>query len=371
MDTMTDSLPPADGQPRWNSGWVYPDRISISVAGQKALDFYVEHYAHSDRSVWLERFEQGQIQLDGNVCEAGTLLTAGAGLSYHRPAWQEPAAPRDFRLLYEDDDLVAVDKPSGLQVLPAAQFLENTLLDVVRERLGADLAPVHRLGRGTSGLVMFARSARARRSLSMALSAGQMKKTYRALVQGVDLAEQFTIEQGIGPVDYPGIGYVHAALDDGKPSCSHVRVVESRPDAGETLVEVEIPTGRPHQIRIHLAVAGYPLVGEPLYRSGGRPAQDTPAVGAVPLPGDMGYHLHSMRVSFRHPSAQVDDDAGDTEDAIGRSATVGDPPSTDEDRLSADEDRPDMCEERDGWMTVECTPPPILRPSTHGGHQTG
>lgn len=288
---------------RRNRGWVYVDNITSIRPGCTVLDFYVEKYRHSDRQTWSRRLEAGQIHLDDGPCAADTPLLAGSSLEYHRLPWDEPSAPRDFSVLYQDHDLVAVEKPSGLQVLPAAQFLENTLLHVVKERLGADLAPVHRLGRGTSGLVLFARTDEARRGLSEDLSKGKMKKIYAALAQGVGLPGEFTVDQEIGAVGYPGMGTVHAAVDGGKKSISHIRVTESREQDSSTLVEVEIPTGRPHQIRIHLAVAGYPLVGEPFYQIGGHPPQTGPNQ-RVPRPGDLGYHLHAAQVVFDHPTRQ-------------------------------------------------------------------
>ncbi len=268
----------------------------------------MERYTHSDRAVWAQRLQEGQIQINGNPCHADTILSAGILLTYHRPPWDEPEAPRDFQLLYEDEDVVAVEKPSGLQVLPAAQFLENTLLHVVRERLGATLDPVHRLGRGTSGIVLFARSDIARKSLSEDLGEGRLHKIYRALVQGVDLPTEFTVNQAIGAVPYPALGFVWASAKDGKKSVSHVRVRQVRTE--ETLVDVDIPTGRPHQIRIHLAAAGHPLVGEPFYqigghppRVGGHPSRDASG-GRPPLPGDLGYHLHAAQVVFDHPTTR-------------------------------------------------------------------
>ena len=292
----------SEWSPRCNQGWIYVDQITTENGGDPAIDFYVERYPHSDRETWLERFVAGQIRSDETVCSADMTLQAGMTLRYHRPGWDEPAAPRDFRLLHEDDDLVAVDKPSGLQVLPAAMFLENTLLHVVRERIGAGVDPVHRLGRGTSGIVVFARTDRARRQLSQDLSEGRMKKRYVALVQG-NPAPSFSVDQAIGLVDYTGFCRVFAAVDTGKPSISHVRVIEPRPETDEALVEVEIPTGRPHQIRIHLAAAGHPLVGEPLYERGGHPPTVEPN-DRPPLPGDLGYHLHAMQVGFTHPTSK-------------------------------------------------------------------
>jgi len=118
-------------------------------------------------------------------------------------------------------------------------------------------------------------------------------KRYRALVSGRPSREAFDVDTPIGLVDHPRLGRVYAAVREGKPSLTHVRVLEARD--GQTLIEATIPTGRPHQIRIHLAAAGHPLVGDLLYVSGGLPAPDPV------LPGEMGYHLHAHRLLLDHP----------------------------------------------------------------------
>ena len=102
------------------------------------------------------------------------------------------------------------------------------------------------------------------------------------------------IAAGIGPVPHPRLGTVFAARDDGKPARSTVTVIERRD--GATLCDVRIATGRAHQIRIHLAWAGHPLAGDPLFGVGGRPLADAPA-----LPGDGGYLLHAHRLQCAHP----------------------------------------------------------------------
>jgi 23S rRNA pseudouridine1911/1915/1917 synthase len=149
------------------------------------------------------------------------------------------------------------------------------------------------LGRGTSGIVLFALTAEARRSVLRAWREGQVDKSYRALVTGVPGRDVFSVDAPIGPVPHPRLGHVHAASPGGKPALSHVRVLGRHPD--ESLVEVRIPTGRPHQIRIHLAVAGHPLVGDPVYGGGGTLL---PEPG---LPGDGGYRLHAHRLALDHP----------------------------------------------------------------------
>jgi 23S rRNA pseudouridine1911/1915/1917 synthase len=119
-------------------------------------------------------------------------------------------------------------------------------------------------------------------------------KTYRALATGIPASENFIIEAPIGPVPHPKIATVHAACPGGKRALSRVRVLEHRGDT--SLLEVVIETGRPHQIRIHLAFAGHPLVGDPLFAAGGG-INDPRA-----LPGDTGYLLHAERLCFSHPA---------------------------------------------------------------------
>ena len=285
---------------RRNRGWVYADVVDAGACGWNALEFFVRRYPHSSETQWRRRLEEGRVRGPGGPVGPEEHLRSGQRLEYHRPPWTEPPAPRRFDVIRDDGDLLAVAKPPGLQVLPAAEFLENTLLHVVRERLGGSPAPAHRLGRGTSGIVLFARSAEARRGLASAFENRRVHKLYRALVQGLDMEDRFSVETPIGPVAHAPTGQVFAARSDGRPAVSRVRVVERRPADDATLVEVEIPTGRPHQIRIHLAAAGSPLVGEPLYVAGGRPRQ--PAAGQEPpRPGDMGYHLHAMQVNCGHP----------------------------------------------------------------------
>ena len=177
--------------------------------------------------------------------------------------------------------------------MPAGGFLENTLLALVREQY-PEASPLHRLGRGTSGLVLFARTTQAASQLARAWRDRDVRKTYRALGLGCTRAEMFVIDVPIGPVPHPLIGTVQAACEGGKPSHSVAVVLEQRHD--QTLFSVDITTGRPHQIRIHMAYAGHPLIGDPLYEAGGG-LKHHPG-----LPGDGGYFLHAERLQFAHPA---------------------------------------------------------------------
>jgi 23S rRNA pseudouridine1911/1915/1917 synthase len=293
-----------------NQGCVYTDRIDRAAQGLTVLDYYCQRYQHSDLEEWRSRIQAGIVQLDGAGTTDETPLILGQTLTYHRPPWQEPEVPLAFDLLYEDEDLLVVVKPAGLPVMPGAGFLENTLLGQLRQRY-SDFdynaaktkdamapAPIHRLGRGTSGLVLIARSPLAKKKLSQQMRDRQMTKQYLALAQGVIAADDLVIEQAIGKVPHPDLGYLYGPQDGGLYSRSDVAVVERRSDT--TLVLVTILTGRAHQIRIHLAWSGFPLVGDPLYEVGGA-AKLRNSLGEVPVPGDCGYWLHAYRLGFVHP----------------------------------------------------------------------
>lgn len=282
----------------WNAGFDYRERLGSACEGRSLLDHLASCYPHSSRETWRERVASGLVRLDGAVVEPDARLYTGQLLTWHRPAWEEPEAPRTFAILHEDDALLGVAKPAGLPTLPGAGFLEATLLHQVR-RYARSASPLHRLGRFTSGVVVFSRDGAAHRALSRMWASREVVKRYRALVRGAPEWNERAIDVAIGPVAHGMLGTVHAASPDGKPATSRVVVLERRGDC--SLCDVFIETGRPHQIRIHLAAAGHPLAGDPLYAAGGMPVPGTTA-----LPGDPGYLLHAAEVVFRHPRTALE-----------------------------------------------------------------
>lgn len=283
----------------FNQGWQYQEQVQPAAVGLTLLQYYCQRYHHSTRQEWQARIEAGQVLLNGTPATADVILQAGQELTYCRPPWQEPDVPLTFEVLYADADVLAIAKPSGLPVLPGGGFLEHTLLRLLQKHYPQDSpVPIHRLGRGTSGVMLLARSPLARTSLSKQLRDRRITKIYRALMETGALPDSFTVTQPIGKIPYPGLGYVYGATSEGAFAQSHFRILERRPEA--ILVAVEIPTGRPHQIRIHAAVAGHPLIGDPLYVAGGVPCTTVNDV-SQPVPGDCGYWLHAHTVTFHHP----------------------------------------------------------------------
>jgi 23S rRNA pseudouridine1911/1915/1917 synthase len=276
-----------------NRGWTYRERVGPAGDGRTLLAHLCATRPHSTAADWRARLEAGEVELDGGRAAAGDVVRAGAEVAWHRPPWDEPDVPLAFDVLYEDAAVLVVHKPSGLPTLPAGGFLAHTLLALLRARY-PEANPIHRLGRFTSGVVVCARTADAAARLSAAWQTPAVEKRYRALVDGRPEWDARHVTVSIGPVPHPRLGTVHAAHAEGRRADSAVTVLERR--AATTLCDVAIATGRPHQIRIHLAWAGHPLAGDPLYAPGGLPRPLAPG-----LPGDGGYLLHAHRVRLTHP----------------------------------------------------------------------
>ncbi len=290
---------------RLNQGWIYEEKVPRSAVGQTVLQYYATRYRHSSEQEWRAKIESGQVLINGEGVFPETILQLGQNLAYHRPPWLEPTVPLSWEIIYEDRDLLAIAKPAGLPVLPGGGFLENTLLWQIKKTYPQNPpVPIHRLGRGTSGLLLLAKSALAKSSLSRQMRTNSVSKSTENRVDKIYLAKvgngvipnRFSVTNPIGKIPHPLLGYIYGATATGKFAHSECQVVQRNTDS--TIIQVKILTGRPHQIRIHLAAAGFPLMGDPLYGVGGIPQLKQ---NAIAVPGDCGYYLHAYRLAFSHP----------------------------------------------------------------------
>ena len=276
-----------------NRGYAYTTIISSKYHGQTLLSHLASLYPHSTPQAWQQKLNNGEVTLNGVTATGSESVTLGQTLVWNRPPWIEPDSPRHFEILFEDSHLLAVNKPSGLPTLPGGGFMENTLLRLVQKQT-PNANPVHRLGRATTGIVLFAKTPQAASNLFANWNTPKIQKIYRALAQNIAQHDAYEILTPIGLVPHPLIGSVWAANPSGKPSKSLAKVISRT--TSTTTFEVSLNSGRPHQIRIHLASIGHPLVGDPLYGLTGQPLENLPG-----LPGDGGYFLHAQFLKFHHP----------------------------------------------------------------------
>ena len=276
--------------------------VPPSAAGSRADRFIPDASALSP--AYVQRLiGEGRLRADGRPLKANTMLQPGARLEFDVP----PPAPDEvlperipLEVVYEDDDLLIVDKPAGLVTHPAPGHSGGTLVNALLARQGGGglggiagierPGIVHRLDRDTSGLIIVAKHDAAQSNLMAQLRARRVKKEYLALVGGSVAAAVGRIEAPIGRD--PQRRMRMAVVPDGRPAITGYRVRE-RFEAW-TLLELELVTGRTHQIRVHLASIGHPVAGDPLYATG--------LVRRGPH-GLARLFLHSWRLELLAPSA--------------------------------------------------------------------
>ena len=282
-----------------------PDPIRLRVepddAGKRLDQMIHERLAEFSRARIQQWIRDGRVRVNGNAERPSRAVRPGESIEVdpaEAPPLHASAEDIPLRVLYEDGDVVAIDKPAGMVVHAGAGVHSGTLVNALLHRfnslsgVGGALRPgiVHRLDRFTSGVLLVAKNDAAHHALAEQFSGRQVEKTYIALVHGRVKAETGRIERPIArdPVHRTRMT---ARLGEGRAAWSEYRV--TRRFERFTLLAVRIGTGRTHQIRVHLSGMGHPVVGDTLYGAPAR-VEGMPALGR--------YFLHAHRIRFRLPS---------------------------------------------------------------------
>lgn len=275
--------------------------VRATVAFPRLDKFLKESFPDRSRTELASRIKDGSVRVDGHAARASDEVTIGMVITVPDVLLVSSDVvpePMDLDIVHEDEDLLVVNKPSGMVVHPGNGNWSGTLLNGLLAH--AALAPsqdepagsaragiVHRIDKDTSGLLVVAKSPLAMESLSRQFAAHTITREYTALCEGVILAESGKIEAPLGRD--PANRQRFAVVEGGKPATTHFQVRERLHEA--TLITCRLETGRTHQIRVHLAYIGHPVLNDPLYASKHHPELDP----------SFGQFLHAGVLGFRHP----------------------------------------------------------------------
>lgn len=283
--------------------------VGAEDAGKRLdLLLYEKGYAPS-RAIIQRAVVQGHISVNGGRCKPGFRVRPGDTIEgCIRPAEELAAVPQDIEvdILYQDDDIIVVNKPRGMVVHPAAGSREGTLVNALLFHcpgltgVGDRIRPgiVHRLDKDTTGLLVIAKNSQAHINLSRAIQHRQVERRYLALVYGRPEKDEGIIDAPLGRhrVDRKKM----AINPDGRSALTRYRTKERY--RGMTLLDVSLMTGRTHQIRVHMAAIGHAVVGDPLYGPARIPQQVAADADIKHLIESLGGQaLHAARLTFDHP----------------------------------------------------------------------
>ncbi len=268
------------------------------------LDLYLsKRFSYLSRTSWQREISSGKLKLNGSaVLNIKKTVHSGDMVEYSAGEVTEPEIDPDYKIVFENENFIGLNKTGNLPVHPSGIFFNNTLLSLLENRFDRKFFPVHRLDRETSGAILFAKS-------SVAASQAQRyfdraEKEYIAIVRGVLQPGKFTIDMPIGPARSSLINKKREAYIGGDEAALTIFEQVSA-SAGFSVVKAVPVTGRLHQIRVHLKFAGYPIIGDKMYGDDETIYLDYIKQGeSAELTARTGFHrcaLHSSSFRFLEP----------------------------------------------------------------------
>lgn len=269
------------------------------------MDRYLAKQKEEISRVAIQRLiEEGKILVNGKKIKASYKIQENDEITVEEEILKEvelKAQDIPVEIIYEDSDIIVVNKPKGMVVHPANGNPDGTLVNAIMSickdslsGIGGEIRPgiVHRIDKNTSGILIVAKNDKAHINLSEQIKNHEVKKTYIALVRGVVKEKEATINMPIGRSTKDRKKM--AVIKNGKEAITHFKVIEKFTKHNCTLLEVKIETGRTHQIRVHLSQIGYPIIGDTTYSNGKNEW------------GIQGQCLHAKSLAFKHPTTKED-----------------------------------------------------------------
>ncbi len=243
----------------------YKLSVKLKNEGLTLLELYSNSFPKVDKHVWINKIEQGLLTVNGQKCESNLILKAGwltENIAHNKT---EPTVSNDLKLIYEDDYIIVINKPSPLPMHPSGRFNRNTLSNFLKLAFpNQTLKIVHRLDANTTGVIILAKDSKTAAQLSAQFQNNTVKKEYLAVVEGLIKKDTFIVREKISKTKTASGG--REVNEDGLDSETKLTVLERNLENNTTLLKVEPKNGRTNQIRLHLASINHPIVGDLGYK---------------------------------------------------------------------------------------------------------
>ncbi len=237
--------------------------IDERCSGKRVDDYLAKNFLFRSRTTWQSMIRDGKVLVNGRTIKASSRLGEGDQVLYYRPQSSEPPVNTNLSILWEKDGVVAIYKPTNLPMHEGGAYRRNTFCEVLKDFLSPEWAPIHRLDRETSGIVLCSDKSQLRTELSGHFAHRRVLKKYLAIAIGKATTPEWYVDQPIGDSKTTTFRQKFWVEPDGLSSQTHFKVRSAV--EGATFLEVSPRTGRTHQIRVHASWSGFPLVGDKKY----------------------------------------------------------------------------------------------------------
>jgi 23S rRNA pseudouridine1911/1915/1917 synthase len=264
--------------------------------GMSILDFFCNAVPRSDRSVWINKINTENLTVNGKSITEDYVVKAGDITQHSSDPKVEPPVNTSINLLFEDEEILVIDKPSPLPMHASGRFVRNTLIGILDSAFpDIDYKLLHRIDANTTGVVIIAKNKESANNIRLQFEEKLVSKEYLALVEGIIKEDSLKSFESIG--NEVLVGGARKVDDSGKKAETHIAVLERRFEQNQTLISVEPKTGRTNQIRLHLANIGYPIVGDI-----GHKDKEYFNNNPFTYPNDTLF-LHAHKLTLTHPSS--------------------------------------------------------------------